>query len=102
LEKANSLMPDSWATYFYMGKAELLLDHAVAAVPLLRRATDMNPDDSGAFYLLARAFKSEGRARDADAAMQRVMALHTTALDVERRALKDAGIVKDAGIASDH
>jgi hypothetical protein len=30
------------------------------------------------------------------------MALHTTALDVERRALKDAGIVKDAGIASDH
>jgi hypothetical protein len=31
-----------------------------------------------------------------------VKALHTTALDVERRALKDAGIVKDAGMATDH
>jgi cytochrome c-type biogenesis protein CcmH/NrfG len=71
-------------------------------VPLLHKATELNPDDPGTFYLLARAFKSEGRPQDADAAMQRVKALHATALDVERRALKDAGIVKDAAVGSDH
>jgi predicted Zn-dependent protease len=93
-------MPDSWATYFYMGKAELLLGHTAAAVPLLQQATTLNPDDSGAFYLLARAFRSEHRAQDADAAMERVKALHNTALGVEIRALKDAGVVKDPGSAS--
>jgi hypothetical protein len=30
------------------------------------------------------------------------MALHASALDVERRTLKDAGIVKDGGISGDH
>jgi tetratricopeptide (TPR) repeat protein len=93
LQKAQGMTPDAWATYFYMGKAELQLHHTDRAVPLLRRAADMNPDDSGAFYLLARALRSEGRTQDADAAMHRVIELHTTAIDAERRALKDAHIV---------
>lgn len=101
LEKANSLDPDSWATYLFMEKAEFLLGHADTAVTLLRKATVMNPDESGAFYLLARALRCEGRAEDANAAMHRVMALHVTALEVERRALKDEGIVKDTGAESD-
>jgi len=95
LQTAQSMTPDSWATYFYMGKAELQLNHAEQALPLLRRAADMNPDDSGALYLLARALRSEGRTQDADAAMHRVMELHTTAIDAERRALKDAHIVTE-------
>jgi len=98
LEKANGLIPGSWAIYFYRGKAELLLGHAATAISLLRQATELNPDDSGSFYLLAKAYKAEGRAQDATGALARVAALHQTALDVERHALKDAGIVKDAGV----
>lgn len=98
LSKAQSLLPDSWAIYFYMGKAELLLDHIQTAVSLLESATRLNPDDTGSYYLLARAFRSEGHLQEATAALQRVAALHNNALDVERRALRDAGIVKDAGI----
>ncbi len=55
----------------------------------------MNPDDSGALYLLARALRSEGHTREADVAMHQVMELHRTAIDVERRALKDAHIVTE-------
>jgi Flp pilus assembly protein TadD len=55
----------------------------------------MNPDDASAPYLLARALRSEGRTQDADAAMRRVVELHTTGIDAERRALKDAHIVAE-------
>lgn len=88
-------MPDSWATYFYLGKAELQLNHTSAAIPLLQQAAAMNPDDSSPFYLLAKAFKSEGHPEDATAAMQRVVALHSTALAAERRALKERHIVSE-------
>ena len=89
------MTPDAWATYFYMGKAELQLHHTDQAIPLLRRAADMNPDDASAPYLLARALRSEGRTQDADAAMRRVVELHTSGMDAERRALKDAHIVAE-------
>jgi Flp pilus assembly protein TadD len=69
------------------------LHETAAAVRLLRQAAEMNPDDSGVFYLLARALRSEGHTQEADLAMHRVMELHSTALDAERHALKDAGIV---------
>jgi cytochrome c-type biogenesis protein CcmH/NrfG len=53
----------------------------------------MNPEDAGSYYLLARALRSEGHAQEADAAMQRVVQLHTSSLDAEKHALKDAGVV---------
>jgi Flp pilus assembly protein TadD len=62
---------------------------------LLRRAADLNPDDSGALYLLARALKSEGRTHDANVAMHHVIELHATAIEAERRALKDAHIATE-------
>ena len=43
--------------------------------------------------LLARALRSEGHVQEADAAMQRVVQLHTSSLDAEKHALKDAGVV---------
>ncbi len=87
------MTPDSWATYFYMGKAQFQQHDAAAAVRLLRQAVEMNPEDAGSFYLLARALRSEGHAQDADAAMQHVVQLHTSSLDAEKHALKDAGVV---------
>ena len=66
---------------------------AVTYWRLLRQATEMNPEDSGSFYLLARALRSEGHTQEADAAMQHVVQLHTSALDAEKHALKDAGVV---------
>ena len=83
-----------------MGKAQLLLGHTETALPFLKQATNLNPDDSGAYYLLARAYKAQGLQREAAAAMERVQALHNSSLDAERRALKDAGIVKNAGVES--
>ena len=59
----------------------------------LRQAVDMNPEDAGSFYLLARALRSEGHATEADAAMKHVVQLHTSSLDAEKRALQDAGVV---------
>ncbi len=93
LEKAQSMTPDSWATYFYMGKAQFQQHDTAAAVRLLRQAVEMNPEDAGSFYLLARALRSEGHVQEADAAMQRVVQLHTSSLDAEKHALKDAGVV---------
>jgi cytochrome c-type biogenesis protein CcmH/NrfG len=93
LEKAQRMTPDSWATYFYMGKAHFQQHDTAAAVRLLRQAVEMNPEDAGSFYLLARALRSEGHAQEADAAMQRVVQLHTSSLDAEKHALKDAGVV---------
>ena len=93
LEKAQTMTPDSWATYFYMGKAHFQQHDVAAAVRLLRQAVDMNPEDAGSFYLLARALHAEGHVQEADAAMQHVVQLHTSALDAEKHALKDAGVV---------
>jgi predicted Zn-dependent protease len=93
LEKARSLSPDSWATYFYMGKARFQQHDTAAAVRLLRQAVDMNPEDAGSYYLLARALRAEGHAQEADAAMQHVVQLHTSSLDAEKHALSDAGVV---------
>jgi len=53
----------------------------------------MNPEDAGSYYLLSRALRSEGNTHEADAAMQRVVQLHTSTLDAEKHALKDAGVV---------
>ena len=64
-----------------------------SAVRLLRQAVEMNPEDPGSFYLLARALRSEGHAQEANAAMQHVVQLHTSSLDAEKHALKDAGVV---------
>ena len=48
---------------------------------------------AGSYYLLARAWRSEGHTQEADAAMQCVVQLHTSALDAEKHALKDAAVV---------
>jgi tetratricopeptide (TPR) repeat protein len=95
LKQMQTMEPDSWAVYFYMGKAEVELHKIADAISDLVQASNLNPDDSGALYLLARAYREGGRVSDANATMQRVVALHTTALDAERHALHDAGIVKE-------
>jgi predicted Zn-dependent protease len=60
LEKAQRMTPDSWATYFYRGKAQFQQHDTAAAVRQLRQAVEMNPEDAGSFYLLARALRSQG------------------------------------------
>jgi len=55
----------------------------------------LNPGDSGALYLLAKAYRSEGQTARAEVTMHRVIDLHIAALDAEKCALKDAGIVKE-------
>jgi cytochrome c-type biogenesis protein CcmH/NrfG len=78
--------------------AELKLGDAAATEPLLRKAAELNPDDSSTLYLLAKALKSEGHSQQAADTLHKVELLHSSALDAERGALRDAGVVKDAGV----
>ena len=90
LEQAQNAAPDSWATAFYLGKAAYELHDTPLAEKQLRRATELNPDEPGAPYLLARILRAEGHTDEAAQLMQRVSALHATALDAEKRAVEAA------------
>jgi predicted Zn-dependent protease len=84
LIRAQTLLPDSWAVPFYLGKAKLHEHHADEAIPLFRQAASMNADEPQIFYLLAQALRASGQSAEAKIAMNRVEALHSTALDAER------------------
>lgn len=88
LLRAQALLPDSWAIPFYLGKADLSEHHAEAAIPLFRQAASMNSDEPQVFYLLAQALRASGQSAEAKVAMDRVAALHSTALDAERQAIQ--------------
>ncbi len=90
LEQAQKVAPDSWATAFYLGKADLELHDPAAAEKQLRLAATLNPDEPGAPYLLARILRTQGHTEEASQWMQRVAALHATALDAEKRAVETA------------
>jgi len=72
LERAKSAKPDSWAPYFYLGKAKLRMEHPADAVALLQRAVKLSPDDATAYYLLGQALEACGRKSEARQAMNRV------------------------------
>ncbi len=88
LLQAQALLPDSWAIPFYLGKADLSEHHADAAIAFFRQAASMNANEPQVFYLLALALRASGQNAEAKAAMDRVAALHSTALDVERQAMQ--------------
>jgi protein O-GlcNAc transferase len=90
LEQSQKVAPDSWATAFYLGKAEYELHDMLAAEKQLRHAAELNPDEPGAPYLLARILSRQGHTEEANQWMQRVAALHATALDAEKRAVEKA------------
>ena len=90
LEQAQRAAPDSWATAFYLGKAEYELHNTYPAEKQLRRAAELNPDEPGAPYLLSRILRAQGHTDEASQWMQRVAALHATALDAEKRAVESA------------
>lgn len=90
LLQAQAAAPGSWATAFYLGKANFELHDSASAEAQLRRAAELNPDEPGAPYLLARIARAQGRADEAARYMERVAALHATALDVEKRAVEHA------------
>jgi Flp pilus assembly protein TadD len=78
---------------FYLGKAKFKLNDAAAAVPLLQQAAELNPDEPSIFYLLASSLRAVGRGEEAKQALRRVTELHTSSLDAEKRALRDANVV---------
>lgn len=96
LERAQVAAPESWATAFYLGKAEFEMHDVGAAEKQLRRAAELNPDEPGAPYLLARILRAAGHTEEATRYMDRVVALHATALDAERRAMESADKGKHA------
>ena len=93
LEQSNKMDPSSWATYMYLGKAKLKLNDRETAIHYLQKAVDLNAEEPSVFYLLASALRAAGRNEEARVALRRVSALHTTALDAEKRALEDAHVV---------
>ncbi len=90
LEQAQAAAPGSWATAFYLGKANFELHDLPVADKQLRRAAELNPDEPGAPYLLARIARAQGHPEEAARYMERVAALHATALDAEKKAVESA------------
>ncbi len=85
---AQTAMPDSWAIPYYLGKTRLKQGRAQEAAVLLQASTQLNPDEPAVFYLLARALRALGRKDEANDAMSRVEALHSSALDAEKQAMR--------------
>ena len=61
LNRAKMAKPDFWAPYFYLGKAELRLEHPAAAVEQLQRAVRLYADDASSYSLLGQALRACGR-----------------------------------------
>jgi tetratricopeptide (TPR) repeat protein len=82
LERAKLAKPDSWAVYFYLGKAKLRLEKPAEAVVLLQRAVALNPtDEVSAYYQLGRALEACGRQEEANRALAHVRDLRAAALE---------------------
>ena len=67
--------PDLWGTLYYLGKAELALGHAAAAVLMLQQAALRAPDEPAVAYQLGRALQALGRKAEAQQAFARVAQL---------------------------
>jgi tetratricopeptide (TPR) repeat protein len=98
LEQAQTVAPNSWATAFYLGKAKFELHDTTAAETQLRLAAQLNPDEAGAPYLLARIVRAQGHTEEAAKLMERVAALHATALDAEKNAVDRANREKPSAL----
>ena len=83
MEKACELTPDSWAAFYYRGKALIELNQAAQAVALLERATELNDSEASVFYQLGRALQMLGRKDEARLAMARVRELREKNLQKE-------------------
>lgn len=82
LERARMAKPDSWATYFYLGKAKLRLEQPKEAVVLLQRSVELNPtDEVSAYYQLGKALEACGRQEDARRALAHVRDLRAAAAE---------------------
>jgi Flp pilus assembly protein TadD len=66
--------PDDGDLLVLAGRAEVELDRD-EAVDHLRRATELAPDDAGAWHYLGEALAAEGRNEEADAAFRRAVEL---------------------------
>jgi Flp pilus assembly protein TadD len=76
LEKSirlNAKYPHSHAE---LGKLLLKEREIDRAIPELKIATELDPDDSGPFYQLGQAYRKKGEKAKADAALARVAQLH--------------------------
>jgi tetratricopeptide (TPR) repeat protein len=87
-ERAIRLDSSFWGSYFYLGRIRLQQARPFEAVPLLRKAADLNPSSASLFYELGRALMAAGQSADADAAMQRVRALRAEELARDTQALR--------------
>jgi tetratricopeptide (TPR) repeat protein len=82
LEKAKMAKPDSWAAYFYLGKAKLQLEKPAEAAVLLQRSIELNPtDEVSAYYQLGKALKACGRDEEARRALAHVRDLRAAATE---------------------
>ena len=74
--------PDSWAAYFYLGKAKLQLEKPAEAVLLLQRSIQLNPtDEVSAYYQLGKALEACGRNEEARRALAHVRDLRAAAAE---------------------
>jgi protein O-GlcNAc transferase len=85
LERAKAAKPDSWAAYFYLGKAKLQLGKPAEAAALLQRSVELNPaDEVSAYYQLGKALEACGRTAEARRALAHVRDLRAAAAEAAK------------------
>jgi Flp pilus assembly protein TadD len=85
LQMSRAAHPDAWGSYFYLGRAKLQASNAKAAVPLLEKASELNPDESAVLYQLSRALKAVGRDAESRKAAARVAELKRQGIDPDQQ-----------------
>jgi tetratricopeptide (TPR) repeat protein len=83
LEAARKGLPDSWAVFYYLGKARFKLGDPRQAIPLLEHSAELNSAEESVYYLLGQAYRAAGRSADARSALARVRELQAAALHKE-------------------
>jgi tetratricopeptide (TPR) repeat protein len=72
LNQAEKVSPDDAAVYYFRGKAFIALHQYLQAIAALRRAIELQPTDSNAYYQLGLAYRKSGQTELATEQFDRV------------------------------
>src|SRR5262249_49407706 len=80
LRDSVRLNPQFARSHAELGKLLLKQGDIDRAIPELKTATELDPNDSGPFYQLGQAYRKKGRKAEADEMLARVAQLHAPEL----------------------
>jgi predicted Zn-dependent protease len=85
LERSIRLNSKYAHSHAELGKLLLKQGELERAIPELKTATELDPDDSGSFYQLGQAYRKKGEKAKADEMLARVAQLHTPEHELDEK-----------------